>query len=587
MSRLSVFLAATISLLSCSLAFSQTSPSGTAPVRPGSATSTPLPGIPGPGGRPQSGTARIRGRVVAAQTGAPLRRAQVSLGSPTAQAAGPRSATTDSDGRFEFTDLPAGRYSVIVNKVGYVSLQYGQRRPTDSMTMLTLAEGERRDGVDFALPRGGVIAVRITDDFGDPLPGVQVQVQRYQYGPDSQRRLNGVFVAGVMGPNATDDRGEARLYGLAPGDYVVSAMARNQALGSDPNAANSDGFAVTFHPGTINANEAQTVTVSLAEETPIEFAMSSARLTRVSGTVVDSQGRPATGAFVSVVTRQGNGMSSSGGGSVSSDGTFTINGVAPGEYSLEVRTQPRPGTTDGMEFGSTSIVAAGAELTGVRIVTGRGATISGRVIFEGTAPRRNAGQELRVFPTPADPSRGFMLGNIANDPRSNGTVDENGNFQLGGMSGRVFLVVSSAGWVIRSISVDGQDVTDEPIDLTGKQSVAGLMIRLTDKLTQISGKVSDSRGQPSRECTVVFQTAEEREPIVAARLLRTVRCDSTGSFQVRGMRPGRYVVTALLSIDQGRQFEPEFREQLRRGSESLNIREGETLALDLKLTSGL
>jgi Carboxypeptidase regulatory-like domain len=315
--------------------------------------------------------------------------------------------------------------------------------------------------------------------------------------------------------------------------------------------------------------------------------MSSARLTRVSGTVVDSQGRPAAGAFVNVVTRQGNGMFSSGGGSVSPDGTFTINGVAPGEYSLEVRSQPRPGTTDGMEFGSTSIVAAGAEITGVRIVTGKGATISGRVIFEGTAPRRNAGQVLRVFPTPADPSRPSMVGNIANDPRSNGTVDENGNFQLGGMSGRVFLLVSSAGWVTKSISVDGEDVTDEPIDLTGKQSVAGLVIRLTDKLTQISGQVSDARGQRTRECTVVFQTAEEREPIVAARLLRTVRCDSTGSFQVRGMRPGRYVVTAVPSIDQGRQFEPEFREQLRRASESLNIREGETLALDLKLTSGL
>jgi hypothetical protein len=86
---------------------------------------------------------------------------------------------------------------------------------------------------------------------------------------------------------------------------------------------------------------------------------------------------------------------------------------------------------------------------------------------------------------------------------------------------------------------------------------------------------------------VIFQSAEAREPIIASRLLRTVRCDSKGSFQTRGMRPGRYVVTAITSLEQGRQFEPEFQEQLRRASESLNIREGETLALDLKLTSGL
>jgi protocatechuate 3,4-dioxygenase beta subunit len=583
MSRLSIPLTVTFSLFLCSPAFSQTSTGGT-PVRPGAATTAPLPGMPG-GAQAQAGTARLRGRVVAAQTGAPLRRAQVSLGSPASPTPTPRTASTDSDGRFEFTQLPPGRYSVIVNKTGYVALQYGQKRPTDPMTMVTLADGERRDDVNVALPRGGVIAVRITDDYGDPLPGAQVQVQRYQFGPDGQRRLNTVF--GGLGPNTTDDRGEARMYGLPAGDYVVSAMLRNVGVGPDANAANADGFAATFHPGTINPNDAATVTVSLGEETSIEFAMSSARLARVSGTVVDSRGRPASGSFVQVVNRQGNGMFSVGGNQVAPDGTFTLNGIAPGDYSLEVRTNLVPGVAaDGVEFGSTPITVAGAEITGVRIVTGKGATITGRVIFEGTAPRQNPRQPLRVFPNPADPSRSSMVATVFNDPRTNGTVDENGNFQLAGLSGRVFLIVSAAGFVVKSITLDGEDITDEPLDLTGKQSIASLVIRVTDKLTQISGQVSDSRGQRPRECTVVFQSAEAREPVVAARLLRTVRCDSMGSFQMRGMRPGRYVVTAITSIDQGRQFEPEFQEQLRRASESFTVREGEMLTLDLKL-SGL
>ena len=588
MSRLSIPLTVPFSLLLCSLAFSQTSTGGT-PVRPGAATTAPLPGMPG-GAQTQAGTARLRGRVVAAQTGAPLRRAQVSLGSPASPTPTPRTAITDSDGRFEFAQLPPGRYSVIVNKTGYVALQYGQKRPTDPMTMLMLADGERRDDVNFALPRGGVIVVRVNDDFGDPLPGAQVQVQRFQYGPDGQRRLNGVFVAGGFGPSMTDDRGEVRLYGLSPGDYVISAILRNlgQAPVADPNATGTDGFAATFHPGTINPNDAATVTVSLGEETSIEFAMSSARLARVSGTVVDSRGRPAAGTFVNLVTRQGNGMFSSGGGSVSPDGTFTINGVAPGEYSLEARTQLRPGVAQDIEFGSTPITVAGAEITGVRIITGKGATLTGRVVFEGTSPRRSAGQgELRVFPNPADPSGTFMVGNIGNDPRSNGTIDESGNFQLAGLSGRVFLVVAAGSWMIKSINLDGEDVTDKPIDLTGRQSVTGVVIRLTDKVTQISGQVADARGQRARECTVVFQTAEQHEPIVAARLLRMARCDSSGSFQTRGMRPGQYVVTVVTSIEQGRQNDPEFREQLRRASQSLTIHEGETLALDLRLTSGL
>jgi Carboxypeptidase regulatory-like domain len=586
MSRLSIVLAATLSLPLCSFAFGQTSTSGTPPARPGASTGAVLPGMPSLGTRaPQTGTGRIRGRIVAAQTGTPLRRAQVTLGIPASQA---RSTLTDSDGRFEFDQLPAARYAIVASKTGFVTLQYGQRRPTDVTDFIVLSDGERREGVDLALPRGGVIAVRVTDDFGDPLPSAQVQVQRYQYGPDGQRRLNSVFVPGAIGQTATDDRGEVRMYGLPPGEYVVSAMLRNNGVQFNPDPTINEGFALTYHPGTVNPADAQTVTVSLAEETSIEFAMSSARLTRVSGTVVDSQGRPSAGSFVNIVTRQGNGMSSTGGGQVAPDGTFILNGVAPGDYSLEVRSQLRPGVAQEIEFGSTPITVAGAEITGVRIVTGRGATISGRVIFEGTRPQARSDQgPLRVFPNPADPSRPFMVGNIANDPRSNGTVDENGNFQLGGMSGRVFLLVSAAGWVIKSISLDGEDVTDEPLELTGKQSVAGLVIRLTDKLTQISGKVSDSRGQPSRECTVIFQSAEARDPIIASRLLRTSRCDSKGAFQMRGMRPGRYVVTAITSLEQGRQFEPEFQEQLRRASESLNIREGESGTVDLKLTSGL
>lgn len=587
MRRFPALLAAVLSLLICPPAFSQTATGSTPATRPGGTTGTQLPGMP-PARDPRApatGTARLRGRIVAAQTGAPLRRATVSLSSFVAPAA--RSTTTDGDGRFEFADLPAGRYTVSANKVGFVPLQYGQRVPTDPTTPFVLADGERRDGINLALPRGGVIAVRLTDDFGEPLPGAQVQVQRYQYGPDGQRRLINVFVQGSIGMSVTDDRGEIRIYGLSPGEYLVSASYRNQLVDNNPNAtANSEGFSLTFHPGTVSATEAQAVPVRLAEETLVEFAMSPARLARVSGSAVDSQGRPAAGSFIQLMNRQANAAFGGGGGQVAPDGTFTLTGVAPGEYSLEVRPQNLAGRSN-LEFGSTSVVVAGTDITGVRIVTGKGATITGRVIFEGTAPRGNAGQgQLRVYANAADPSRVTFAG-ITADPRTNGTLDENGNFQLTGMTGRVFLLVPTpGGWTTKSVTLDGEDITDEPLELTGKQSVTGVVIRMTDKLTQISGQVTDSRGQRTRECTVVFQSAEEREPIIAARLLRTLRCDSMGSFQTRGMRPGRYVVTAVTSIEQGRQFEPEFQKDLRRAGQSFAIREGETLTLDLKLTSG-
>ena len=589
MRPLSLSLAATFSLFFWALAFSQTS--GTTPVRPGAATSAPQPGSATPGTATppswlQTGTARIRGRIVAAQTGAPLRRALITLGFPASPG---RSTITDSDGRFEFVQLPAGRYAIVASKTGFVTLQYGQRRPTDVTEFIALADGERREGIDLALPRGGVIAVRVTDDFGDPVPGAHVSVQRYQYGPDGQRHLISVYTLGSFGPTSTDDRGEVRMFGLQPGDYVVSAMVRGSLLQSIPDPANNDGFALTYHPGTANAADAQTVTVSLGEETSIAFAMSLARLARVSGTVVDSLGQPVVSSFVQLVIRQGNGMSSVGGSGVAPDGTFTLNAIPPGEYSLEARTQLRPGVAQDIEFGSIPVTVAGAEITGVRVVTSKGATISGRVIFEGAAPKPTAGAAapFRIVATPADPSRPFIGGSTFLDPRTNGTIDENGNFRLAGVSGRMFFAFAGTGWTIKSISLDAEDVTDEPIDLTGRPSVSGLEIRLTDKVTQVSGHVSDSRGQRTRDCAVVFQSAELREPLVVSRLMRIVRCDSNGAFQTGGMRPGRYVATAITSVDQGRQYEPEFQQDLRRASASFTIRDGETITLDLKLTSGL
>jgi hypothetical protein len=53
------------------------------------------------------------------------------------------------------------------------------------------------------------------------------------------------------------------------------------------------------------------------------------------------------------------------------------------------------------------------------------------------------------------------------------------------------------------------------------------------------------------------------------------------------MRPGRYVATAVEALEQGRQFAPEFQEQLRHAGREFTVREGESIALDLALASNL
>ena len=213
-----------------------------------------------------TGTGRIRGRVTAADTGTPLRRAQVRV---SGTLPGLQQVTdTDADGHYEFFNVPASRYTISVTRTGYVSMQFGQESSSQPGKPINLAEGEVAEKIDVALPRGAVIAGRILDDLGEPVAGVRVQAQRYAYQAGGERRLIG---SGAM-PSlpVTDDLGQFRIYGLIPGSYVVSADPQmtggfttiggpTTPISGRVAADASDGFATTYYPGTISIVEAQTI----------------------------------------------------------------------------------------------------------------------------------------------------------------------------------------------------------------------------------------------------------------------------------------------------------------------------------------
>ena len=528
----------------------------------------------------QTGTARIRGRVTGAD-GAPLRRAQVTVISP--EGAVRRMTTTDGNGRYEVAELPAGRYNVTVSKGGYVTMQAGQRRAFEAGTPLTVADGETLANVDVVLARGSVIAGRVTDEFGEPVAMAQVSAQRYRYMPGGERRLETVGVPFIM----TDDLGQFRVYGLMPGEYVLSATVRNGGMGmmmaSASNEA-SEGFATTYYPSTTNVSEAQPVIVSLGQETTVQIAMSTARLARVSGVAVNSDGKPLAGATLMMITAEGGGMFSTAGARVEADGTFTINRVAPGDYVLQVAPMPGGAT---QETGSLPITVAGENLTDVRLTTNRGATLRGRVVFEGTADRNGPFGPPRVMPQPANPGeRGPMM--MAMRGPDAGLVQEDGSFTLEGLNGEMLLRVNAGpGWTVKQIVVDGQDVTDVPIDFTGARTLDDVRIVLTDKQTELFGSVTDVDGRPVKDYVVVLLPHELREGVSPLRFTRTIRPDQQGAYRTRNLPAGRFVAVAVESLEEGAEWDPEFQKRARDAGQVITIRAEQSNTVDLKLARGL
>jgi protocatechuate 3,4-dioxygenase beta subunit len=520
------------------------------------------------------GTSTIRGSIVAADTGSPLRRAQVRV---SGQGVGSRLATTDAQGKFEIKELPAGSYTISAQKAGYVTLQYGQRRPSESGIPVNIADGQLLEKLTIALPRGSVITGRVTDEFGEPVANAMVTALRYGYAAGTKRLLP---AGGQNSRDITDDMGQFRLFGLSPGEYVVSAQLRAGGEVTDP-AGEATGYPPTYYPGTANIAEAQRVSVALGQEqNSVMFSLIATRLVRVTGAVIDSQGAPVANGLVMLApanARLGAGaLMQMTTARIAQTGQFRLTNVAPGRYVAQVRTNRGRGDFTTGEFGRQEISVGGEDLDGVVIVTGPGARISGAVVLDGQSQLRT--QQVQVAARLAEADQAL--------PAGNGTtrLNDDWTFEISGLvDPRLFRVTLPQGWTLKAVTLNGQDITDTPIELPQGQAVGGLQIVVTDKSTSVSGRVTDARGNPVTDTSVVIFPADETRWTYQSRYVRALRPDTDGQYQVSGLPPfDRYLAVAVQGLEDGQAADPEFLAKIRDRGTDFSLNEGETRAVDLR-----
>ncbi len=525
------------------------------------------------------GTSIIRGRVVAADTGQPLRKAFVRASSPDIREG--RVASTDAEGRYEIKELAAGRYTLNASKGSFVGITYGQLRPFEQGKPLEVAEGQALEKVDFALPRGGVITGRVVDEFGEPLADAQVAPMRY-VSQGGRRRMQ---PAGRMG--MTNDIGEYRIFGLPPGQYYISATLRGGAM-MMMNVQSDDrsGYAPTYYPGTANTAEAQKISLGLGQTlNDVNVTLIPTKTATVSGTVVDSNGRPFGGGMVMVVQRQGaGGFSMNPGGMIRPDGTFTTGGLPPGDYTLQANGMPGPSGFDA-EFATAEVSIAGDDINGVRLVSMKPSTLTGRIVF--TDQRAGAAMRAASIRLMASPKNPEDFSPFAGGP---GRVNDDFTFEVKARPAhiviRLNLTGGSGGWVLKAARVNGSDVTDSGFDVKPGEDMSGLEVELTNRLTEVSGVVTNARNEGVKDYSLVVFAQNREVWGPGSRFVRTARPDQDGRFKVNGLPAGSYYAVAIEYIDPADDAtDPEFLDRIRDRAVTISLGDGETKTQDLKLTT--
>jgi len=504
--------------------------------------------------------AGLEGKLVDSATGEPVRRASLVL-RPASQT---RTFTTvsDSQGRFSMKDLPPGSYRLSASRNGYVSGDFGAKRAAGTATPITLIAGQKKTGIEFKLTPHGVIAGRLMDEFGEPVARATVSAIRYGY---SQGRKQAISV----GSSSTNDLGEYRIFGLAPGKYFVVARDVSTLSGSSGPASEDrsttpqpvEGYVPTFYPGSMDASSAVQVNVVAGlqmQGTNITLARS--RLVSVRGRLVNQTGNAGARLSIAMLPKEPMGYPNMMSPTVDTQGRFEIRNLVPGEYAISSSAMlaSASGQLPSYLAVTSQLVRVGSEdMDNVTVVLSPGIDLAGTVT--GPAIMVNSRVALRV----AEPV-GLSMGG---GPPS-AAIGEDGTFTLKGVgTDRMIVSVTNLppGSYVKSMRLGDEDVLENPLE-------AGRGGKLSIVIAAGAGQISGRAGEGGGVTVVAIPDSEKRRG--RQDFYRSTVTDSSGNFVLTPVDPGSYRLYAFDDVETGAWLDPVFMDPLRSKGKAVTVAEG-------------
>jgi hypothetical protein len=523
--------------------------------------------------QPTPQSASIEGTVLRGGTTQPIWNAIVELRG--SEKSAPSVTTTAADGKFQFRNLAPGQYRMTVSRSGYLDSAYRQRGPNGSGSTLSVTAGQTVKDIRITMIPTGAISGRVHDSNGEPLANVAVQAMKYSY-LDGERKLS------LAKSGYTDDRGEYRLFWLAPGTYYVTAQPSGQSFprgtfvvmgdathgavrvttnGAMLAGSHSDmeklgqADAPLFYPGTADSRSAAPIDLKPGLDiSGIDFSLERVKTHTVRGTVINGlTGTSVTTAGIMLVPREES-MVPPQRAMPTSDGGFEIQNVLPGSYFLVATNRTNVATApQRITGGRIPVDVSDTDVDRLALVMSPAVVLDGELTTEGTMPPSSDNLHPVVtlknkFQLPGMAGIAQISGSFKNDRQF--TFDDviEGDY-------RVQIEYVPKGTYIKSIRFGGTDALNGTVSIESRSSDR-IQIVISSNGGKLDGTVfSKSREPLSNTPVALVPDAAHRE---RNDLYRSVMTDDSGKFHLEAIAPGEYSLFAWEDIEQDLWRDPEF-----------------------------
>lgn len=500
---------------------------------------------------PPDQTGSVSGVVTDAVTHMPVKKAMVTL-NPGGNLAGhgmAGSASTDASGAFAIANLQAGQYRLVIQHQSYPQARFGGVAKN-----IEIKAGEAAAPVNVELIPGASVSGHIVDEDGDSLPNCFVQVHPAKN-----------FDQGVpmMGFSSSNQDGEWRAWGIAPGKYILSAQCgrtvfQPRPFSAGPDPAPSKAYPAQFYPLARDAKGAQVIDLTAGnEKSGVDFQMSPMPVTQVRGAFApgsaDWHGSKLNMQLIPLQDQGGNRVINMNMGAMPNldKGTFEFQKVFAGSYILVAFSQ-------GPDIGAWQRVDVGDKPVDLALELKQALELSGKVEIQTTAntTRPVTLNQINVQLVPQ-----YQVG----IPFPQGQVNDDGTLTLKGVLPAPWrLQVNAPFAFVKAAWLGSTDVTNAPIDLSS--GVAGTLRIL------VSTNTATIRGTAPAGQTVFAQRIDGEMPF---RGTQGTGVDQNGQYKFEGLAPGKY---RLVVQGDGGPIPEE-------GGQEITVREGETVMADLKAPS--